>query len=129
MSVIIVAVALLAGCATIPSPSSPEVARLQAFADSFQRGWEVRTGWADPGHLGTMIGAPVSGIDRWLNLGGQCVGCPVAYTNPTIYLRDEIVGTRCADLVIASMFARRQERIPFTFAERHVAKETVKLLI
>ena len=114
---------------------APEVVRLQALADSFEPGWQVKVWpadgfpWNAPGYLATMAGAPVTGTAKWLNMGGSCVGCAHAYDTPRIYLRDEALAkTRCADLAIAGLFARRQEGIQFTFAERHVAKEAVKLL-
>jgi hypothetical protein len=125
---------LLSGCASA-STMSPDVARLQSFAHSFQPGWRVEvlpadTPWTAPGHLATMVGRPVTGVRRWLNLGLPCVGCPIWNMTPTIYLQsDALAQTRCADLAIASLFTRRQEGIPFTFAEQHVAKEAVKLLI
>jgi len=123
-------VLLLAGCASMrPIDMSPDVRRLEAFAASFQRGWRVEvwpaeTPWNAPGYLVTMVGQP-GGYYRWFS--GDSVNF---YTGPTIYLRDqELAATRCADLAIAQLFARRQERIPFTFAQQHVAKEAVKLLV
>ena len=124
---LLVTILVFAGCASVPS-TAPEVAHLQALADSIQPGWRVEPGWSQRGYLGTMVGAPVSGPARWLNAGNPCVGCPT-YMWPTIYLRDEVVGTKCADVIIAGLFARHQSKIPFTFGQPHVNKETVKLLV
>lgn len=112
-------VLVLAGCATVAV--SPEVARLQAWSDSFEPGWQVRTGWADQGYLASMRCEPSRTASFFM--GGGC-----AYTGAQIWLRDEVVGTKCADLLVASLFARRFSGIPFTFAQKHVSKETVELL-
>jgi len=57
-------------------------------------------------------------------LGGGC-----AYTGTQIWLCEEVVATKCADVVIASLFARRRSGIPFTFCPRSTStKETVAIL-
>jgi len=94
---LLVLMVFLAGCATA-AVQSPEVAPLQALADSIQPGYLIKTGRADRGYLGTMIGALVSGPARWLNAGNPCAGCPTD-------LRDEVVGTKCGEVIVVSRFA------------------------
>jgi hypothetical protein len=123
---LLVLMVFLAGCATA-AVQSPEVAPLQALADSIQSGYPIKTGRADRGYLGTMIGALVSGPARWLNAGNPCAGCPTDMY-PTIYLRDEVVGTNCGEVIVVSRFARRKTHIPITFGQREVDKQTRELL-
>jgi len=66
----------------------------------------------------------MSAWGRELLHGGSC-----AYTDAQIWLRDEAVATKCADVLIVSLYARRQSGIPLTFGQRHVDNETVKLLV
>jgi len=99
----------LFGCATIPV-TPPEVTRLQAFADSIESGWRIRVGWANRGYLASMVVAVETAWQR------------------DIWVRDEVIGTPCAELVVAGLFARRDSHIPMTFGQRHVDKEAVKLL-
>ena len=107
----LVIVLALAGCASMQPPVSPEVARLQAFADSIEPGWQIKTGWANPGYLASMVG----------HKGSIMPG-------PTIYLRDEVVGTGCADVLIASLFARQQLWIPQGFGRAEVDKRVRELM-
>ena len=46
------------------------------------------------------------------------------YPGPTIYLRDEVVGTRRADVVIASLFARKNSWTLYGFGHKEVDKQT-----
>lgn len=112
-------VLLFAGCATMRPlvPQAPEVARLQDFADSIQPGWRVESGWAQQGYLASMVEMN-PGYPMWMR-----------WQRPTIYVRDEVVGTKCADVLIAAMFARRLSGIPFNFAPKHVSKETREILV
>jgi hypothetical protein len=46
-----------------------------------------------------------------------------------VWLSGDIVGTPCGQYVVANLVTRDSMTIPFTFAQRPVAEETIKRLV
>ena len=118
----------LSGCATARSVPS-ELAPLQSLIDSIEPGWRIDTNieWARhrPGYVAGLVGRPNAlsrqGVPFFTQTGASWIP-------PTVWLRQELVGTRCAELIVAGLFARRDSHIPFSFGQREVAKQTRELL-
>ena len=118
----------LSGCTATMSVSQ-ELGPLQVFVDSIEPGWKVDTNseWARhrPGYVAGLVGRPNALSRRGVPLFTQT---GASWIPPTVWLREELVGTRCAELIVAGLFARRDSNIPFSFGKREVAKQTRELL-
>ena len=117
LGMFLVVLALL-GCASTRS-IPPELVQLQTLVDDIEPGWRVDANaeWARhrPGYVAGLV--VLRGI---FDVGSTA--------RKTVWLRSELVGTRCAELIVAGLFARRDSHIPFSFGQREVDKQTRELL-